>query len=103
MRINSVKDIRNMLISNGWTITYDEFHLDCSIPFSEQIDDLNEDLFQATKNNYIIDIGWYPEMNSEGKLIMNMIKDFNWSQPEKSYDVICYNELVERIEETIHS
>ena len=68
-----------------------------------QIDDLNEDLFQATKNNYIIDIGWYPEMNSEGKLIMNMIKDFNWSQPEKSYDVICYNELVERIEETIHS
>ena len=42
-------------------------------------------------------------MNSEGKLIMNMIKDFNWSQPEKSYDVICYNELVERIEETIHS
>lgn len=92
-----MKKIRNMIINNGWTITYDEFHIDFNIPFNQQISELNEDLLQARKGNYVMDIGWCPEMDPNGIIRTVLIKNYTWNQPEKVFEDNNYNELIDHI------
>ena len=74
-------NIRKLLVSCGWQITYDEFNIDFSLPFMKQTDRLNEDLLQASSGEFIIDMGWYPEGDPDGKLRALLIKNYNWTQP----------------------
>lgn len=63
-------------------ITYNEFHFDFNLPFSEQEDSLMEDLLQVEyENGYLIDLGWYPEYDENGKFILQLIKNDNWKKP----------------------
>jgi len=94
---NLMKDIRNMFITHGWTIAYDEFHIDFNIPFHQQINELNEDLIQVRKDDYLIDIGWYPEMNPNGKIRTVLIKNNNWNQPEKIFEDSNYDDFINHI------
>ncbi|MBD5135691.1 MAG: hypothetical protein HDT39_06990 [Lachnospiraceae bacterium] len=63
-------------------ITYNEFNIDFSVPYSEQVEELLEDLIQIEyKNGYLIDLGWYPEFNPQGKFIVQVIKNYDWENP----------------------
>ena len=63
-------------------IIYDEFHIDFSKPFSEQLDSLTEDLLQVEyENGYLIDLGWYPEFDDKGKFTLQLIKNGDWRNP----------------------
>lgn len=63
-------------------IIYNEFHFDFDLPFSAQEDSLNEDLLQVQyENGFLIDLGWYPEYDANGKFILQLIKNGNWKSP----------------------
>ncbi|MDY3790954.1 MAG: hypothetical protein SOZ56_00595 [Oscillospiraceae bacterium] len=79
-------NIRKLLVSCGWQITYDEFNIDFSLPFMKQKDWLNEDLFQASSEDFIIDMGWYPEGDPAGKLRALLIKNHNWLEPVSEFE-----------------
>ncbi|MDE7424423.1 MAG: hypothetical protein K2N51_12180 [Lachnospiraceae bacterium] len=39
----------------------------------------NENLVQIEyENGYLIDLGWYPEYDSHGELIVQVIKNYDW-------------------------
>lgn len=61
--------IGKIIASYGWNVKYDTFNINFNIPFSQQTNELNEDLLQASKDSYIIDIGFYPEGDPHGKII----------------------------------
>lgn len=63
-------------------ITYNEFHINFDIPLEDEIDNLTEDLLQIEYDGgYILDVGWYPEFDIEGKLIVRVIKNCEWDKP----------------------
>ena len=63
-------------------IVYNEFFIDFTKTYLEQVDCLLEDLLQVEfPENYLLDVGWYPEYNSEGEFIVQVIKDYNWERP----------------------
>ena len=63
-------------------IIYNEFHIFPDIPLSQQIDELIEDMLQVEyMGNYMLDLGWYPELNTEGNFKLVVIKDFDWEFP----------------------
>jgi hypothetical protein len=57
-------------------VTYNTFDIDFAVPFENQEDKLSEDLIQVEYDNgYIIDVGWYPEMDPKGCLkVVLMVK-----------------------------
>lgn len=58
---------------------YDDFYVNKGMSLKEQVDLLKEDLFQISyKNDYIIDVGWYPEFSPEGNFRIVVVKDYNW-------------------------
>lgn len=63
-------------------IIYNEFHIDFSITFLEQIENLLEDLLQIKyAENIILDVGWYPEYDENGYLFVQVILDGKWDAP----------------------
>ena len=63
-------------------ITYNELHIDFSLPFSEQEKSLTEDLLLVEyENGYMIDLGWYPEFDEKGKFVLQLINNGNWEKP----------------------
>lgn len=66
----------------GGKITYNEFNIDFNVPYSEQVEELSEDLIQIEyENGYLIDLGWYPEYNTQGEFIVQVIKNYDWENP----------------------
>ncbi|MFR8428794.1 MAG: hypothetical protein ACLVCH_16125 [Roseburia inulinivorans] len=63
-------------------IIYDEFKVDFTKRYSEQKECLLEDLLQVKyAQEYLLDVGWYPEYESEGEFIVQIIKKQNWEEP----------------------
>ena len=47
-----------------------------------QLDELKEDLVQVQyPNNIILDIGWYPEFDINGKFRIVVVHNYNWDIP----------------------
>ena len=66
-------------------IEYDQFNINFDISFKDQPESLLEDLLQVNyQNRYIIDLGWYPEFDSNGSFIIYIIGDYNWDRPIKT-------------------
>ena len=66
----------------GISKKYIDFDVNRDIPLETQIDLLKEDLLQVCyDNNYLIDIGWYPEFDEEGAFRVYVIKDYQWDNP----------------------
>ena len=75
-------------------VVYNSFIISFDIPFERQIDSLNEDLVQVEyANGYIIDIGWYPEMDPAGILIVQLIHEHDWDKPVRKSRVTSIEEL----------
>lgn len=63
-------------------VNYNTFNIDFNKPFTKQLDELNEDLIQVEyKDNYLLDIGWYPEGDVKGKIIIQLIHNNEWDNP----------------------
>lgn len=45
---------------------------------------LREDLFQAKKNDYVIDVGWYEGIN---KFAVILVKKLDWENPMCKFNV----------------
>jgi hypothetical protein len=44
--------------------------------------------------NYLIDLGWYPECNSKGNFVLNVIYNYDWEKPVLKKVVTCNQELI---------
>ena len=64
-------------------ITYDSLSpLDLRQPAAALIDDLGEDLLQIScANGDIVDVGWYPAWNEEGRLRVVAVRGKEWEAP----------------------
>lgn len=72
----------NIDFGKGVSKKYINFNINENISLEEQTDLLMEDLIQIIyDNNYIIDIGWYPEFDKNGHFLVCVIKDFQWDRP----------------------
>ena len=100
-----------MLLSNNifypGKVNYNTFRIDFNKPFEEQEDELNEDLVQVEYNdNYILDIGWYPEGDINGKIIIQLIHNSEWDNPlvcEKCLDKESFFKSINSIMAIIES
>ncbi len=75
-----------MLINNNifypGIVKYNSFNIDFDRPLSSQTKELNEDLIQVEyMNKYLLDIGWYPEGDEKGKIIVQLIRNNKWDNP----------------------
>lgn len=73
--------IKNIDLKDG-TITYNDFHIDLTKPLEDQMWEIKEDLLQIQYNqNYLIDVGFYPEFDPSGTFGISVIKDCDWEKP----------------------
>lgn len=87
--MNSLKNncFKNIKLKNVKRI-YNEFNIDPVLSFQEQKWYFKEDLIQIEFNNkYLIDIGWYPELNPDGFFLISVIKNYDWDNP--SFEKKC--------------
>jgi hypothetical protein len=64
---------------------YIDFDINPDVPLTEQ-DVLKEDILQITYKNgesaeYVLDVGWYPEFNENGRFIVKVIVNYDWEKP----------------------
>ncbi|MGS2871674.1 hypothetical protein [Enterobacter huaxiensis] len=71
----------NFSVKKG-EIVFNEFSLKKDIPLGKQLDELKEDMLQVEfPDGYILDVGWRPSFDENGKFYIYLIKDFNWEEP----------------------
>lgn len=74
-------ELQPLRIPAGWTIKYNNFsEYDLQKDGVEYVYELTEDLLQMEHLNLLIDLGWYPAMNIDGKYIMYLV-DINYENP----------------------
>ncbi|MEJ5114435.1 hypothetical protein [Erwinia billingiae] len=66
---------------------YDEISsMDFNKTISEQVNRLDEDLFQLTfSDGTVIDIGWLPSFEESGQFVIQVISDGDWDNPTVKY------------------
>lgn len=84
------------MLSEKWTLVKNDFP-----EYAESPDEafLVEDMFQATFNNYCIDVGWYGLWGGDknGRFLTYLIKDSNWEEPI----IIIVSFKISELEKTI--
>ena len=61
---------------------YIDFNISIDSSLYEIIDLLKEDLIQVSYiNNYILDLGWYPEFDTNGLFRLVIIDNHDWGNP----------------------
>jgi hypothetical protein len=88
----------------GGTITFDDIsHLNQATEPSLLIDDLKEDLFQASfPLDQILDIGWYPEFCKDGHFRVVLISKSDWDAPVHCENAKNWMELEEVLETALN-
>lgn len=81
-------------------VKYNSFDISFDMPFDKQIESLTEDIILVEfEHGFIIDIGWYPEFDPEGKLVVQLILNECWDKPVKEEVVADLNEMYEVIKQ----
>ncbi|MBB2403458.1 MULTISPECIES: hypothetical protein [unclassified Escherichia] len=63
-------------------VVFNDVSLKQSIPLNEQRDELKEDMLQVEyPGGYLLDVGWRPSFDINGKFYICLIKDFDWDIP----------------------
>ncbi|AZD05693.1 hypothetical protein C4K26_0259 [Pseudomonas chlororaphis] len=95
--------ITKYITERGGKIIFDDtFRIDHSFEILEAIDELKEDLLQASfPHDQIIDIGWYPEFCENGSFKVSLIKNLNWEQPISTNRAKDWNELYTAVLNTL--
>ncbi len=83
-------------------LIYNDFAIDETIPFQNQRDSFKEDLLQITYGDrFLLDVGWYPEMNPKGHFIVYAIQDYDWQNPIVELKCHSLNQLKKTIERVV--
>lgn len=79
-------------------VIYNEFAIIIDKPLSEQKDLLLEDLIQVKYGEHLIlDVGWYPELDINGKFLIQIIRNQNWDTPLYRFSCTETNSLLESL------
>jgi hypothetical protein len=65
----------------GAKVIYNDWHINPNMPFNAQKWAFKEDILQIGCGNYLIDVGWYPELNPKGHFIIEVIYNYEWDSP----------------------
>ncbi|WP_042959162.1 hypothetical protein [Erwinia tasmaniensis] len=86
----------------GGVVTFDDFPIKEGQSLEVYIDDLKEDMLQvAFPEGYILDVGWRPSFEIDGKFHVVLIKDYDWSSPIYSGSAENLVELKENINKAL--
>ena len=92
----------NINYGKGVVSIYNELRLTSDLQLEDQLDSLTEDLVQIIyDNNYIIDLGWYPEYEANGCFSIYIIKDNDWDNPVNQISCRDIDELEGHLTEAI--
>lgn len=63
-------------------MTFDEFTISAEQPLTLQLDNLKEDMLQVEfSDKYLLDVGWRPSFDVEGKFHVYLIHNHDWASP----------------------
>jgi hypothetical protein len=73
------------------------------LPFSQQLWELRQDLIQVCyrSKNLVLDIGWSPDFNVEGRFIVAVVRGENWENPVFSREAFTFDKLRSCVEEAV--
>ncbi|OPA75363.1 hypothetical protein BVG16_22510 [Paenibacillus selenitireducens] len=97
-------------IPSGWKVDFNTFcrvDLDDIRKESDLLWELNEDILQMSNLHYnvILDLGWYPAHNIDGKYTLTLVKQSedmdtltnNWGKPILLFKTRNIDEVIEKI------
>src|SRR5438477_586999 len=92
--------VKNLNLFGGM-VEYDDFFINPDIPFEKQLHAYKEDILQVLfGKRFLIDVGYYPEMDPNGCFVVYAIADHDWSNPLVEIECRSISELKKTIEET---
>lgn len=81
-------ELQPLRIPSGWTVKYNNFsEYDLQTHGTEYAYELNEDLLQLEYCNVLIDLGWYPSMDINGRYVMYFVNTNNKNYFDNPIDV----------------
>ncbi len=93
--------IESLNILNG-KIVYCDFDINENIAFADQKFSFKEDILQVEfDDNFLLDVGWYPEMEENGSFTVLAIKNNNWTKPFLKLKCRTLSELKDVIEKAV--
>ncbi|WP_426237640.1 hypothetical protein [Pseudomonas sp. TWP3-2] len=100
---NKEKMLINEIEKLDGTINFDDIsQVDQSSEISLIVDELKEDLFQASLPfEQILDIGWYPEFSETGAFKVSLIEHLDWENPIHSEKAKNWTDLKIALENTL--
>lgn len=73
--------INDLSIGSG-KILFNDFPENIEFSTPEVYEELKEDLIQILySNRFLIDVGWYPSFQENGKFTLLLIENNNWEKP----------------------
>lgn len=97
-------ELQPLRLQSGWKIDFNNFtEYDISIHGEMDFFELSEDLLRLSndKFNMIIDLGWYPSYDIEGKYTLELIKNCNWDYPLEKVCTQSKSEIISNIEKWV--
>ena len=96
-------DLQPLRIQAGWKVVYNYFsEYDLSIHGEEYDYELNEDLLQIENGNLLIDLGWYPAMDINGKYILFLVDKNSegnpFDNPLEIFETVSKVEVISKLE-----
>lgn len=91
-------------IPDKGTVTYNDFNLNLAKPINSQTSFLKEDLLQIVfSNNYLLDLGWYPEGDINGNFVIQIVKDYDWDKPVYKKEIDFCSDVFQKINDALNS
>ena len=72
--------ISDLIIGSG-RVVFNDFPEDIDFNSAEVYEELKEDLIQIVYDQFLIDVGWYPSFQENGKFTMMLIQNEDWEKP----------------------
>lgn len=95
-----IMKIENSIFFPG-VVKYNTYNIDFNKSLARQKEELNEDLIQVEfQGGYILDIGWFPEYNEKGGIIIQLIQNYKWETPiykQEVKDLVSLYQCIENV------
>lgn len=96
-------NIHPLRITEGWIVRYNNFR-EIDPKKLETEDDrwfmFTESLLQLyhEKSSITLDLGWYPDLSSDGNYLVLIVKNTDWDNPIQEFSSDDYTEVIDFIE-----
>ncbi|MFF2450751.1 hypothetical protein ACFVSW_27365 [Neobacillus sp. NPDC058068] len=98
--MNKPYEIQPLRLLGGWTVEFNNFY-ECEPDNCNNFGEyFVEDLLQLTnsKNNLVLDLGWYLDSDKNGTYKLFLIKDYDWEKPLEYFESRNTKAIVDKIE-----